>query len=134
VIADEFDKRIDAIAKQKDMIIRKSALDMFSEIIMRTPVDQGIAKGSWQTEIDNIPTGYDLSIRDKSGASARNKALKAMLKPKTWKDYTIYFVNNLPYIRRLEYGWSTVQAPQGMVRLTVTKFNKFFTEAVKSGK
>jgi hypothetical protein len=34
---------------------------------------------------------------------------------------TIYLTNNLPYIRRLEEGYSQ-QAPAGMVALTVQEF------------
>lgn len=33
-----------------------------------------------------------------------------------------YLVNNLPYANRLEDGWSTKQAPFGMVSITVLEF------------
>ena len=35
----------------------------------------------------------------------------------------IYLVNNLPYAQRLENGWSTKQAPNGMVALSIQKFD-----------
>jgi len=36
---------------------------------------------------------------------------------------TIYLVNNLPYAQRLEGGWSHRQAPNGMVALSIQKFD-----------
>ncbi len=42
----------------------------------------------------------------------------------------IYLANSLPYIRRLEYGWSK-QAPAGMVRGTVGEFQQAIDKALK---
>ena len=49
-----------------------------------------------------------------------------------WKGgQTIYMVNNLPYARRLEYGWSK-QSPSGVVRITVQNYTRYLEKAVKS--
>lgn len=42
-----------------------------------------------------------------------------------WNEFTL--TNNLPYAERLEYGWSN-QAPQGMVRVNVARFNTLLEE------
>jgi hypothetical protein len=41
-----------------------------------------------------------------------------------------YLVNNLPYIKPLEYGHSK-QAPQGMVRISVVRFRQALKKAIK---
>lgn len=38
----------------------------------------------------------------------------------------IFFSNSLPYVNRIEFeGWSKVQAPAGMVRITIAEFPEF---------
>ena len=44
---------------------------------------------------------------------------------------TIY--NNLPYMERLENGWSK-QAPAGMVRVTLTEFERKLKQAAREHK
>ena len=39
----------------------------------------------------------------------------------------ITLTNNLPYAQRLEYGWSQ-QAPQGFVRVNVSRFQQLINE------
>lgn len=47
--------------------------------------------------------------------------------------HTYYLVNNLPYARRLENGYSK-QAPAGILGRTVLEFQKFVDEAVGKAK
>jgi hypothetical protein len=101
-----------------DQIVRKVALELFTRIIYKTPVDTGRARANWQVSIGTRPSGT-VEIDDKSGnatvsqATAKSAGFKA--------GDTIYLANNLPYIRRLEDGYSQ-QAPAGMVTLTVQEF------------
>jgi hypothetical protein len=44
---------------------------------------------------------------------------------------TFFFTNNVPYIRRLEYGYSE-QAPQGMVRRNLQNFNRLLVKNLKA--
>lgn len=44
------------------------------------------------------------------------------------QEATIY--NNLPYIERLENGWSQ-QAPTGMVRITLSEFERKLNQAAR---
>lgn len=44
---------------------------------------------------------------------------------------TAYLINNLPYAIPLEYGHST-QAPSGMVRVTVARFQQIVAEAIRN--
>lgn len=101
-----------------ELAVRKIAMEVFREVILMSPVDTGRFRGNWQVEIGNVPQGT-VALEDKDGratiaaADAKALGLKA--------GQSIYLVNNLPYARRLEYGWSK-QAPGGMVRLTVQRW------------
>jgi hypothetical protein len=111
-----------------DLVVRKIALDMFSRVIMKSPVDTGRFKGNWQVAIGSIPPG-EIELKDKSGEVVIEKVTAATLNLKAGD--IIYLVNNLAYARALEYGWSK-QAPSGMVRLTVGEFGAVANQAAAS--
>lgn len=85
-----------------------------TEVIKRTPVDTGRARANWIPSI-GTPSDNVTDNTDTSGILATNKALNVS---KVASGKMFWLVNNLPYIQKLEYGWSN-QAPHGMVRLTM---------------
>lgn len=105
-------------AKTDDKIstaVRRIAIELFSRVILKTPVDTGRARANWQIAIGSIPDGV-LELDDKSGTATISKG-SAVVAGVQGGD-VIYIVSNLPYINRLEDGWSQ-QAPAGMVGLTI---------------
>lgn len=108
-----------------DLVVRKIALDMFSRVIMKSPVDTGRFKGNWQVAIGSIPSGT-LEIADKDGTATIAKVTAETLGVKAGD--VIYLVNNLAYARPLEYGHSK-QAPNGMVRLTIAEYGPVVSQA-----
>jgi len=98
-------------------VFRGTALDIFSKVILRTPVDTGRARGNWQCSLNNPASGEVTG----TGRSALGRAKSATGKAKVTD--TIYLINNLPYIKKLEYG-SSQQAPRGMVRVTISEFDR----------
>lgn len=116
------------VAKAKgniDLVVRKVALDMFRNVIVKSPVDTGRFKGNWQVAIGSIPAGT-LEIDDVAGTATIAKVTAVVLGLKAGE--IIYLVNNLEYARPLEYGHSK-QAPGGMVRLTIEQFNASVNKA-----
>lgn len=125
-----------------EIIVRKVAGEMLSEIVRRTPVGNpvlwkgpapagyvgGRARASWGVGLNRIDADARVTITDKDGRRtvARGMAKLADYKP----DDTVWIASRLPYIERLEYGWST-QAPQGMVRLTVARWDDFLRKAAR---
>jgi len=103
-----------------DTAVRKIAIELFSRVILRTPVDTGRARGNWQVAIGSVPSGT-LDLNDASGTATVSKATAATAGVKAGD--VIYLVNNLPYAQRLEDGYSG-QAPAGMVGLTVQEFQQ----------
>lgn len=114
-------------------MVRKIALDMFSRVIEKSPVDTGCFKSNWQVSIGSIPSGTITPERDKKGYYDFEPAVTAVMAKtlETKAGDVVYLINNISYSRRLEYGWSK-QAPAGMVRLTIVEFQGIVTQAAAS--
>lgn len=109
---------------------------LYDNIVMRTPVDTGRARGNW-----NVSTGTeDSSTSERTTPKFTN--FKQI--PEAEGDQSYFITNNLPYIKKLEYGGypkhpkngsgKTVngysrQAPNGMVGVTVAGVNDTFERA-----
>jgi hypothetical protein len=102
-------------------IIRETAIALHSYVVDLTPVLSGRAAANWQLTVGRPM----LSEVDYSGTprSARGYAKREVDRGqlRITGDDEIYIWNNLPYIVRLEYGWSK-QAPEGMVRKATAEF------------
>lgn len=117
-----FSDQVESWTKKADSLItlahQKIALEAFSRVVLMSPVDTGRFRGNWQVAIGNLPHGT-IDLNDPSGSAALGAIQSEIAKLNAGQ--TIYLINNLPYARRLEYGWSK-QAPAGMVRVTVQQF------------
>jgi len=122
---------------------RGVALDMFSNIVMRTPVGNptlwessyvpkgyigGTLRGNWQIKL-NAPTSEQLKTHDKNGSQTISRELPKI--NAATGDDTIWIFNNMPYAVRVENGWSTKQAPAGMVKVTLTEFQRSIDEQLR---
>lgn len=103
-----------------DQAIRIIALELFTKVILRSPVDTGRFRGNWQVMIGDVPDGV-LDLTDPNGAATISKMTAEVLKLRAGQ--TITLINNLPYSLKLEDGWSK-QAPAGMVKMTVLEFDE----------
>lgn len=121
----EFAERAKANA---DQAVRQVELEVSSRVIVRSPVDTGRFRANWQLGVDS-PLAGALLTTDKTGAETKSRILAAL--PKDATAHVVYITNNLPYARRLEYGWSA-QAPNGMVRLTLAEFSGIVDGAAKA--
>jgi hypothetical protein len=106
--------------RKLELVARKVALELFRRVILKTPVDKGRARANWQASLGSPATGtVDAADKTKSGGPTFRTVVAASSGFEVGD--TIYLANNLPYIRRLEEGYSQ-QAPAGMVALTVQEF------------
>jgi hypothetical protein len=110
-----------------DLAFRKIALDAFSRVIMRSPVLTGRFRGNWLVSIGQVPDGVTDEV-DPSGVHIITDVQEKVIELKFGQ--TIYLINNLPYARRLEYGWSK-QAPGGMVRITAAEFQPIADSVIR---
>ncbi len=110
---------VDEIKSDWRSVAIGSALEAYSRLIIRSPVDTGRFRGNWMIAVGTEPTGMDLNRFDKSGSETIAKGFD--VSGKFQLGDTIMIRNNLAYAVPLEYGWSK-QAPAGMVRITSGEF------------
>lgn len=120
------------VAKSKlapSVVVRKLATDILTSVVERTPVDTGRARANWNVSLNRVDTSVSVTTIDASGQKTIYVGNAAISK---WQpDDSIVIANSLPYIRRLEYGWSK-QSPAGMVRVTLVQAQQFLKAAVAS--
>lgn len=125
-----FSLSLEKFAKQAgenaDLVVKKTAIDVFSSVVKKSPVKSGRFRGNWQVGIGSI--NHDISspadnasLQTQPSTFNLSKAQSALV---TYKGQIIYISNSLPYAQRLENGYSK-QAPAGMVRLTVVEFETY---------
>ena len=100
---------------------RLSAFDLFSAIVLETPVDKGILRNNW---FASIATGSaeTTDTGDKSGASTVQKIRSILEGTDLVKD--VFLTNNLPYAVPIEFDGISGKAPEGMVRVNVLRWNQ----------
>ncbi|KVZ57513.1 hypothetical protein [Burkholderia ubonensis] len=131
---------IERTKANRDLVVQKVAMDMLTSLVMKSPVGNpdlwkhapppgyvgGRFRANWHVA-DGAPDDWTTDAIDRDGRATLDVGQQKILSFKIGG--TMYLINNLPYGQPLEYGHS-MQAPQGMVRLTVTETEQFFTKAV----
>ena len=87
------------------------ALSILKKLTMRTPVKTGRARANWLASVGS-PRGGTVD------PTFRNLAEAVQVFRAAGEFPTLYITNNLPYIRRLNEGWSK-QAPANFVELSI---------------
>lgn len=117
-----------------DLLVRKVSLDVGMEVVRRSPVDSGRFRGNWQPSIGTALTG-ELEVLDPQplGSNPGSVVMSKLMSTSSSMavGLTFFFVNNLDYAEDLEYGKS-MQAPQGMVTLTVQRWQPLVDKAVEA--
>lgn len=128
--------------KRADLVVRSVTKAVLTEIVTASPVGNpelwasgarpqpgyvgGQFRGNWQVSI-GAPARGTIDNIDPEGSSTI-AAGRAVIMSASMGD-TLYITNNLPYARRIEYGWSS-QAPAGVVRVTTARFRELLVGAV----
>lgn len=140
---------------------KKVAFGLSEDIIMATPVDSGRARGNWFPEINSFSSQEDLTADDKRGSKARasvRSKVRALrlgqtftltnnlpyiekleyglypLNPKYGTRYEIRdsdnFVTETGFVKLSQGGFSK-QAPQGMVRINLIKWQQYINNGFR---
>ena len=112
----DFQQQLDAAYNKKvldrlEKTVRAVALVVDAELVAATPVDTGRARSNWNPSL-NVP---DTTIQEPN----QKKVIDPIVSAYKITD-TILISNNLPYINRLNEGYSK-QAPAGFVDLALQK-------------
>lgn len=122
-----FDRQIEAFAKKAnisiDRAIRGTSIKLFSAIILASPVDTGRFRANWQASNERPASGEVNGFADPV-----NKVATYINGAPFANEFTL--ANNLPYAYKLEFGYSD-QAPQGMVRINVARFQRILDEQAR---
>ncbi len=111
-----------------DSSLREIVIEVGASVIRMSPVDTGRFRGNWQFSI-GAPEQGQLDRLDKNGSAATAELANGAIQFKAGD--TAYIVNNLPYAIPLEYGHSD-QAPAGVVRITLERFQQIVLEAIRN--
>lgn len=134
--------------REARLLQQKLALQALTKLVLRTPVDTGRARGNWYVSIGS-PTNLVTDNQDKSGTSTINAGLAAIGGVGNYG--IIWISNNVEYItvldqglfeppnpgpssdpredrfgRVLVSGGFSVQAPEGMVAVTIAELRSQF--------
>lgn len=107
--------------------VKAVSTELFTSVIKDTPVDTGRARGNWQASIGTPASGETNASQGEAEALVYSRARSFELGEVLW------LTNNLPYARRLEYGWSQ-QAPAGMVRKNVSRIQQIVAKEARKNK
>ena len=132
-----------AAPEKANVVMRKASQSVLAQVVLRTPVGNpslwkhpappgyvgGRLRANWNVGI-GAPDVSTSIVRDQSGQPtiAREGAKLAGADGKR----SIFITNSLPYAIPVEYGHSHVQAPAGMVRVTVTEWQTYVDMAAKA--
>lgn len=111
-----------SIEEESSKMVRTASLAALSEVVLRTPVDTGRARGNWLVGLGTIPTNT-VNLTGTASVAIGNSTISR------YKSGTVYIANNLPYIQRLNDGYSK-QAPANFVEAAVASA----TSSIKSVK
>src|SRR5215472_10773868 len=126
VKCEEFAK---AIQVNLNTVIRRAAAQLYSDIVLRWPVDTGYSRRNWQVSVDPPPTDV-IGLPPKKVHGKPTEVLEPLYNPQgadtaitVPKDATrVYILNNVVYAEALENGWSK-QAPYGVVRIAIAQLS-----------
>lgn len=123
--AKRMQQRADSVEKNADELVRKVALAVDATVVIATPVDEGRARSNWQVNLDEPASGtvepYAPGKEGSTGGENSRAAIeqgKAKIANYGNANTAIHITNNLPYIKRLNDGWSA-QAPAGFVEQAI---------------
>ena len=108
---------------------RKVALEVFSRVVKKTPVKTGRARGNWQVSVGSPVDGV-LDVEDKGGGATISAITNGV---ESWEPIksAIFLSNNVPYIGKLERGGSQQQAPDGMVKTTLSEYRGIVNDVAR---
>lgn len=130
--AEDFAKRVRGRTKDIPQnvwnIMRVLALSIHRELVLATPVDTGRARSNWRVGVGRTPSkeiepyapGEKLGIAERANAQAAIDAAHQRLALPSQKPRNIFIGNKVPYLWRLNTGFSS-QASPGFIQKSILR-------------
>ncbi len=125
----DFARILESVGERAVLVARKTAIQIANELIERSPVDTGRFRANWMTGYGSVNLTITTDT-DKSGGATSGRIAQELA---GWDGESATISNSLPYAQRLEDGWSQ-QAAQGMVGLTVQRWQQYLGDALREVK
>jgi len=122
------DDALAIVGEKLDAVAVLTGIELTARLVGATPIDEGTAKGNWNAAINEPDHDTD---EDRRGPDAIRDASRIFQELKLSEGDTGYVSNALPYIERLNNGWSQ-QAPSAFVQLTVAGMRDFVEKAAEA--
>ena len=90
-------------------------IELFTSVILDTPVLEGRLRGNWVISSSAPETGT-FDVIDPSGETTTRKVEDFVSNLSDLENFNVFLANNLPYAYRIEFEGHSGKAPQGMVR------------------
>ena len=121
----DLNKFAKSIGVKTEIAIKKIALQTFTGVVKKTPVDTGRARAGWVIGVEQPRNSPFILGEAKLSASeiGSRAAIEIASLSRITPFSTVFISNNLPYIEVLEEG-SSKQAPEGMVAVTLTEVER----------
>lgn len=110
--------RIRTMAKF-EKVKRLSAFDLFSAVVLATPVDKGVLRNNWFVANGTPST----EMTDTGAFPAAVIARMRVEINRVTLDKDVILTNNLPYAIPIEFDGHSAQAPEGMVRVNTLRWD-----------
>lgn len=126
--ADQFTRRgMRIVDGRLDQVGRAVGIELLGRIVRTTPVDTGRARENW-----NVSKGSEdpTTREERREGAAISEGSAVMETLRLSKGEEAYITNGLPYIERLNDGYSK-QAPSGYIQTTVRDMRAFVDRLVR---
>jgi hypothetical protein len=111
---------VSTLTKEIQLVREQIGVAFMQDIVTRTPVDTGHARRNWQANY-GAPNGNELPGVDRAGSNTVTNGVTKIKVGRTKNAFIpLVIENNVPYIGRLNDGWSR-QAPAQFVELAIRR-------------
>ena len=107
--------------------MRESCNVLATKVIMRSPVMFGSLRASWNPN-NGEPVASNVDIRGGDPMPQRNKLASVINTLAVGDRFSL--ANGQPYARKIEYEGHSMQAPNGMLRVSVAEWPDIVKRAV----
>lgn len=109
------------VRERVDKLGRAVGIEVGGRLIRSTPVAIGRARGNWNASVGKEDPSTD---PDRRAPEALSEGQQKVAGFRLWRGHKLYWTNGLPYIGRLNNGYSK-QAPAGYIQTTVREMRSF---------
>lgn len=102
-------------------LVQQLASEVHANLVEATPIDIGWARANWVPSVGAPVVTQPITAPESSDVQiqlGRVSAAQAQILTYSIADGPVFIANNVPYIRRLDDGWSS-QAPAGFVKAAI---------------